>query len=150
MNAALYIIFAFLLLAVLLGIRARKGKTMNLEQWSVGGRGFGTVLIFLLSAGEIYTTFTFLGASSWAYGKGAPAFYIIAYVSLQGVIAYWMFPVIWKYAKEHHLISQSDFFVSKYKSPYLGILVAFIGVISIIPYTVLQLKGLGIIVSVAS
>jgi solute:Na+ symporter, SSS family len=150
MNTALYIIFAFLLLAIFLGIRARKGKNMDLEQWSVGGRGFGTVLLFLLSAGEIYTTFTFLGASSWAYGKGAPAFYIIAYVSLQSVLCYWIFPVIWKYAKEHHLISQSDFFVSKYKSPYLGILVAFIGVISIIPYIVLQLKGLGIIVSVAS
>lgn len=32
---------------------------MNLEQWSVGGRGFGTIFVFLLMAGEIYTTFTF-------------------------------------------------------------------------------------------
>ncbi len=47
---------------------------MNLEQWTVGGRGFGTVFVFLLMAGEIYTTFTFLGGSGWAYGKGGPAF----------------------------------------------------------------------------
>ena len=82
MNAAIFIIFGFLLFAIYLGIQARKGKNMDLEQWSVGGRGFGTIFVFLLMAGETYTTFTFLGASSWAYGKGGPAFYIIAYLSL--------------------------------------------------------------------
>lgn len=74
MNAALIIIFGVLLLSIFLGIRAQKGKDMNLEQWTVGGRGFGTVFVFLLMAGEIYTTFTFLGGSGWAYGKGGPAF----------------------------------------------------------------------------
>ncbi len=70
MNLALLIIFAFLALAIYLGIRARRGKDMDLEEWSVGGRGFGTIFVFLLLAGEIYTTFTFLGASGWAYGGG--------------------------------------------------------------------------------
>lgn len=82
MNTALIIIFGFLLLAIYLGIRATRGKKMDLEQWSVGGRGFGTVFVFFLMAGEIYTTFTFLGGSAWAYGKGGPAFYILAYISL--------------------------------------------------------------------
>lgn len=150
MNAAIYIIFGFLLFSIFLGIQARKGKSMDLEQWSVGGRGFGTIFVFLLMAGETYTTFTFLGASSWAYGKGGPSLYIIAYLSLIYAFSYWMYPAIWKYAKEHNLMSQSDFFVSKYKSPFLGILVALIGVISMVPYIVLQLKGLGIIVSEAS
>ncbi len=57
MNAALVIIFGFLALALLLGILARRGQDMDLEQWTVGGRGFGTVFVFLLLAGEIYTTF---------------------------------------------------------------------------------------------
>jgi solute:Na+ symporter, SSS family len=47
-------------------------------------------------------------------------------------------------------MSQSDFFVSKYKSPYLGVLVALVDIIAVIPIIVLQLKGLGIIVSKAS
>ncbi len=63
MSAALAIIFGSMLLALLLGLRARRGRDMNLEQWSVGGRGFGTIFVFLLLAGEIYTTFTFLGAA---------------------------------------------------------------------------------------
>ena len=38
MNSALVIIFAVILLALLLGLRASRGRDMNLEQWSVGGR----------------------------------------------------------------------------------------------------------------
>ena len=150
MNIALIIIFIFLLLSLYFGIRAQRGKDMNMEQWTVGGRGFGSVFIFLLVAGEIYTTFTFLGGSGWAYSKGAPSYYVLSYISLAYVISYWLLPPIWRYAKEHRLVSQSDFFVSKYNSPVLGILVAAVGVIAIIPYLVLQFKGLGIIVSEAS
>ncbi|MFY0545960.1 sodium:solute symporter family protein [Brevibacillus sp. H7] len=150
MNAALLIIFAFLALSLFFGILAQKGKDMNMEQWTVGGRGFGTVFIFLLVAGEIYTTFTFLGGSGWAYSKGAPSYYVLSYIALAYVLSYWLLPPIWRYAKEHRLVSQSDFFVAKYQSPYLGILVSIVGVLAIIPYLVLQFKGLGIIVSEAS
>lgn len=142
MSISLIIIFGFLGLSLFLGIRAQRGKDMNMEQWSVGGRGFGTIFIFLLVAGEIYTTFTFLGGSGWAYSKGAPAYYVISYIALAYVLSYWLLPPIWRYAKEHKLVSQSDFFVSKYKSPYLGILVSTVGVLAIIPYLVLQFKGM--------
>ncbi|MFY2249379.1 sodium:solute symporter [Priestia aryabhattai] len=150
MNSALIIILLFLVAAIFLGIRSTKGKDMNLEQWTVGGRGFGAILVFVLMAGEIYTTFSFLGGSGWAYGKGAPALYVLIYISLSYVLSYWLLPVIWKYARDHKLVSQPDFFVSKYKSPYLGVLVAAVGVIAVIPVIVVQLKGLGIIVSQAS
>jgi solute:Na+ symporter, SSS family len=150
MNISLIIIFAFLLFSIYLGIRARKGKSMDLEQWTVGGRGFGAIFVFLLMAGEIYTTFTFLGGSGWAYGKGGPTFYITAYGCLAYIMSYWLLPKIWRYAKEHRLLSQPDFFVSKYNSKALGLLVSVVGVVALIPYMILQLKGLGSIVSEAS
>lgn len=150
MSSALVIIAFTLLLALWLGVRARRGRAMSLEQWSVGGRGFGTVFVFLLMAGEIYTTFTFLGGSGWAYGKGAPAFYILCYGALAYAMSYFLLPAIWRYAKEHALVSQADFFVSKYRSPGLGVLVSLVSVVAMVPYLVLQLKGLGIIVSEAS
>ena len=150
MNAALPIIFAFLALSIFLGVRARRGKDMDLEQWSVGGRGFGTVFIFLLLAGEIYTTFTFLGASGWAYGRGGPTFYILSYGALAYVISYWLLPAVWRYAKKNRLHSQSDFFVSKYESTALGVLISLVTVLAMVPYIAVQFQGLGIIVSEAS
>ena len=150
MNPALLVLLAFLLLALSLGVWARRGHTMSLEQWTVGGRGFGTVFVLLLMAGEIYTTFTFLGASGWAYGRGAPAFYILCYGTLAYVLSYFLLPAVWRYGIEHRLHSQADFLAHKFGSRALGVLVALVGVTAMIPYLVLQLKGLGIIVSETS
>lgn len=137
-------------MALALGLVARRGHTMDLEQWAVGGRGFGAILVFLLMAGEIYTTFTFLGGSGWAYGRGAPAFYILGYGALAYSLSYFLLPVIWRYGTRNHLHSQADFFTLKYRSKALGVLVSLVSVAAIVPYLVLQLKGLGIIVSETS
>ena len=150
MNAALIITGAAFAAALGLGLRARSGRQMGLEQWTVGGRGFGTALVFLLMAGEIYTTFTFLGGSGIAYGKGGPAYYILCYLTLGYVTSYWLLPPVWRYAKERGLYTQPDFFAAKYDSPALGMLVALVGIVALVPYLVLQFKGLGIIVSTAS
>jgi len=150
MSPALLVLGLFLALSFALGLMARRGRDMNLEQWTVGGRGFGALFVFLLMAGEIYTTFTFLGGSGWAYGRGAPAFYILCYGAIAYSISYFLLPVVWRYATEHRLHSQADFFVAKYRSPALGVLAALVSVAAIVPYLVLQLKGLGIIVSESS
>jgi SSS family solute:Na+ symporter len=150
MNIALILIALSAVGALVLGMSARSGHKMKLEEWTVGGRGFGAVLVFLLLAGEIYTTFTFLGASGYAYGLGAPAYYILAYGTLAYVISYFMLPPVWAYARRLHLVTQPDFFAAKYDSPALGVLVALVGVVALVPYLVLQFTGLGIIVQVAS
>ena len=73
MNVALAIIIACVALAIGLGLRARRGHDMDLEGWSVGNRGFGSIFVFLLMAGEIYSTFTFLGGAGFVYGSGGAA-----------------------------------------------------------------------------
>ncbi|XYD10350.1 sodium:solute symporter [Methylobacterium sp. NMS12] len=150
MSVALVIVAAGFALAIGLGLYARVGREMGLEQWTVGGRGFGTALVFLLMAGEIYTTFTFLGGSGIAYGKGGPAYYILCYLTLAYVTSYWLLPPVWRYAKQNNLYTQPDFFARKYGSRALGMLVALVGIVALVPYLVLQFKGLGIIVSTAS
>lgn len=150
MNTALLIILATILLSAAVGVYAGRKVRMNLENWTVGGRRFGVLLIWLLMAGEIYTTFTFLGASGWAYSRGAPTFYILIYGTLAYTVSFFILPAIWKVGKRHGLHTQPDFFIHRYQSRSLGVLVAAIGVLSILPYLQLQLAGLGLIVEVAS
>jgi SSS family solute:Na+ symporter len=149
MNGALIGIAGTVILALGLGFLARRGRQMGLEQWTVAGRSFGAPLVFLLMAGEIYTTFTFLGGSGFAYGRGGPAYYILCYATLAYVMSYFLLPPIWRYARDNGLYSQPDFFIRKYDSPALGILVSLVGIVALIPYLVLQFKGLGIIVEIA-
>jgi SSS family solute:Na+ symporter len=150
LSPALVVLAACFAAAFGLGLLARRGRSMSLEQWSVGGRGFGALFVFLLMAGEIYTTFTFLGGSGWAYGRGAPAFYILGYGALAFSLSYFLLPAIWRYATEHGLHSQADWFAHRYASPALGVVVSLVTLAAMTFYLVLQLKGLGIIVSETS
>jgi SSS family solute:Na+ symporter len=143
-------ICAIVALGAAIGILAGARRKMDLEQWTVGGRGFGAVLMYLLMAGEVYTTFAFLGASGWAYSRGGPTLYVMAYLTLAYVISFFILPEIWKTGRRHGMQTQSDFFSFRYGNKYLAGLVCIVGIVSFIPYLQLQLTGLGIIVSVAS
>jgi solute:Na+ symporter, SSS family len=147
---ALSTIFAIIALGAAIGFLAGVRRKMDLEQWTVGGRGFGGLLIYLLMAGEVYTTFSFLGASGWAYSRGGPTLYILAYITLMYVVTFFLAPDLWKIARKHGLQTQPDFFHLRYENKYLAALVAAAGVAFLIPYFQLQLTGLGIIVSIAS
>ena len=153
MNAALV---ALVIMSVIVGAGSIVGfyagarYKMDLEQWAVAGRGFGVVLVWLLMAGEVYTTFSFLGASGWAYSRGGPALYILAYMTLAYVISFYVLPPLWEAGRAHKLQTESDFFEKRYDSKSLAVLVSIIGVVFIVPYLQLQLAGFGIIVAVAS
>src|SRR5215469_3170263 len=119
------------------------------QEYIVGGRGFGAVFLWVLLAGEIYTSFTFLGASGWAYNFGAPAFYIMAYGTVGYILGYFLLPRVWKLAKENNLLTQPDFFVARFNSKPLATLAAVIQVFAVIPYVTLQIAALQIFLTIA-
>jgi solute:Na+ symporter, SSS family len=133
-----------------IGFYAGVRRKMDLEQWIVGDRGFGMLLVWLLMAGEVYTTFTFLGASGWAYSKGGPVLYILGYQPLMYVVSFFILPQVWEVGRKYGMQTQADFFQVRYNNKYLAAFVALVGVVFIIPYLQLQLMGLGMIVEVAS
>jgi solute:Na+ symporter, SSS family len=147
---SLLVISGIVSFGAFIGFYAGKRYKMDLEQWTVGGRGFGLILVWLLMAGEVYTTFTFLGASGWAYSKGAPVLYILGYQPLIYVVSFYILPQMWHVGHKHKLQTQADFFRFRYGSKSLEALVSLMGVIFILPYLQLQLTGLGIIMEVAS
>ncbi|MBM3311504.1 MAG: sodium:solute symporter family protein [Candidatus Aminicenantes bacterium] len=150
MTPALAIIVAVVLVAAFVGFWAGRRVPMNLENWTVGGRRFGLLLMWFLMAGEVYTTFTFLGASGWAYARGAPTYYILIYGTLAYTVSFFLLPELWRRGKRFGLHTQPDFFIQAFGSRALGVFVALVGVASILPYLQLQLAGLGLIVEVSS
>jgi len=147
---ALLVISTIVSLGAFIGFYAGKRHKMDLEQWTVGGRGFGLILVWLLMAGEVYTTFTFLGVSGWAYSKGGPVLYILGYQPLIYVVSFYILPQMWQVGQKYKLQTQADFFRVRYASKSLEAVVSLMGVIFILPYLQLQLTGLGIIMEIAS
>jgi solute:Na+ symporter, SSS family len=147
---ALGLIIGIVGVGAAVGFLAGARRKMDLEQWTVGGRGFGVVLVFLLMAGEVYTTFSFLGASGWAYSRGGPTLYVLAYLTLAYVVSFFILPPLWEAGRQYRLQTQPDFFKARYENKYLAGFVCVLGMLSLIPYLQLQLTGVGIIVSTAS
>src|SRR6202451_1069692 len=106
--------FVIVAIGVAIGFLAGVHRKMALEQWTVGGRGFGSLLVFLLMAGEVYTTFAFLGASGWAYSRGGPPLYVLSYLTLAYVVSFFVLPPIWDFGRRHGLQTNSDFFAVRY------------------------------------
>src|SRR5579862_1009155 len=98
---ALTTIFALVALGAAIGFLAGVHRKMDLEQWAVGGRGFGAFLIYLLMAGEVYTTFSFLGASGWAYSRGGPTLYVLANLTLAYVVSFFLLPQLWEVGRKY-------------------------------------------------
>ncbi|MGY0024279.1 sodium:solute symporter family protein [Streptomyces sp. YJ-C3] len=143
---------AFMVVTLALGLLAvrGKGKGGGLAEWSVGGRSLGAVFIWVLMAGEGYTSFSYLGAAGWGYTFGAPVLYVVAYMSCGYAVGYVVGPMLWAYARRHGLVSITDMIAHRYRRPWLGAAVAVLVTVFLLPYIQLQITGMGVVVSTIS
>ncbi|MFI6873054.1 sodium:solute symporter [Streptomyces sp. NPDC050400] len=142
----------FMVVTVALGLLAVRGKGRGggLAEWSVGGRSLGAVFIWVLMAGEGYTSFSYLGAAGWGYNYGAPVLYVVAYMSCGYAVGYVVGPMLWAYARRHGLVSITDMVAHRYRRPWLGAAVAVLVTVFLLPYIQLQITGMGVVVSTIS
>ncbi|WP_406277722.1 sodium:solute symporter [Embleya sp. NBC_00896] len=150
MSTTLAVSVVGMLLIAGLGVLGRRKPAANLEEWTVGGRRFGAVTTWFLQAGEVYTTFTFLGLAGLAYASGVGVVYALPYLPLAYVGMYVVAPLVWRIGKERGYLTQGDFFADRYGSRALGTLTAVLGVVFLLPYLQLQITGLGLVVELAT
>ncbi|MET8212391.1 sodium:solute symporter family protein [Streptomyces sp. NPDC005373] len=132
---------------ILIGVLSARGRSKGLAEWSVSSRGLGVMFIWLLMAGETYTSFSFLGTAGWSYSFGAPILYLVAYLTVGFAVAYIVGPALWTYASRHSLISIADIAEFRFRSRPLGILVAVVGTVFLVPYIQVQIQGMGVVVN---
>jgi solute:Na+ symporter, SSS family len=149
MTTTLVVTLAGIVLIAVLGFVGRH-RAGDLSEWTVAGHGFGAFTMWFLQAGEVFTTFTFLGMAGLAFTGGVAALYALPYVPLAYVGLYFLGPVIWRRAREHGHLTQADFLADHYDSRLFGRLTAVFGVVFLIPYLQLQITGLGLAVRLAT
>lgn len=150
MSATLYVTLAGIVVIALLGFLGRRSRAADLSEWTVAGRRFGATTMWFLQAGEVFTTFTFLGMAGLAFTGGVAALYALPYIPLAYVGLYFLGPLIWHRAKERGHLTQADFLADFFDSRLLGALTAAFGVIFLLPYLQLQITGLGLAVQLAT
>ena len=81
------ILFAFITWLGFAASKWRKDDLDLLHEWGLGGRRFGTIVVWFLVGGDLYTAYTFIAVPALAFGAGAVAFFAVPYT----IVAYPIF-----------------------------------------------------------
>jgi solute:Na+ symporter, SSS family len=120
----------------------RANDPLHLNEWGLGGRGFGSFISWFLLGGDIYTAYTFIAVPALVYATGAAGFYALSYSIMTFPIVFIFIPRLWSVCRAHNYVTPADFIRGRYGSRGLGLAVAFTGILSIMPYIALQLIGI--------
>jgi len=142
---------AYLAAVLVIGLRARNtGTSSTLEGYVAGGRSIGLFVLFFIMGAEIFSAFAFLGGPGWTYGKGAPGYYLMAYLGL-GLLPWWVLgPRAARLGRRHGYLTQADLMSDRYSSRALSAVVAVVSIGAFIPYLTIQITGAGILFEAAT
>lgn len=144
------ITLAYLVMVLWVGLRARGQSSSSLEGYVAGGRHVGVVILFFILGAEIFSAFAFLGTPGWSYQHGAPAFYILAYLSLVPITIWTLGPRVASLGRRKGYLTQGDMIADHYRSKPLGMLAGVIGVVALVPYLTIQIAGAGLLFQAAT
>src|SRR6202163_2027220 len=150
MNWTAIIVFILLFGSVtVLGFFAaywRRGDLDVLHEWGLWGRRFGTIVIWFLLGGDVYTAYTFIAVPALVFGAGAIGFFALPYTIIVYPLVFLILPRMWSVAHKHHYITAGDFVQGRYGDRWLALAVAITGIIATMPYIALQLLGLQVVI----
>jgi len=126
----------------------RASDMMHLDQWGLGGRGFGTFITWFLLGGDLYTAYTFIAVPALVFGSGSIGFFAVAYTIMVFPIALIFLPRLWSISRVHGYVTPADFIRGRYGSRGLALAAAFTGILALMPYIALQLVGIDAVLQV--
>ena len=147
------IVLVLFLIVTLTGFAAARWRRaedmMHLNEWGLGGRGFGTFVAWFLLGGDLYTAYTFIAVPAAVFGAGAvTGFFAVSYTTIVFPIALIFLPRLWSIARAHNYVTPADFVRGRYGSRGLSLAIAFTGILALMPYIALQLVGIQAVLTV--
>ena len=150
MNWAAIIVFVLLFGGVtvlgFLAARWRRGDLDLLNEWGLAGRRLGTIVIWFLLGGDVYTAYTFIAVPALVFGAGAIGFFALPYTVIVYPLVFLILPRMWSIAHKHNYITAGDFVEGRYGNKWLALAVAVTGIVATMPYIALQLVGLEVVI----
>ena len=144
-------LFFFLLVTVLgfVAARWRRAADMgSLDEWGLGGRGFGTFIAWFLIGGDLYTAYTFIAVPALLYAGSAIGFFAVPYTIVVYPLIFLFLPRLWSVSHRHGYVTPADFVEGRYDSRPLALAVALTGILATMPYIALQLVGIEVVLEV--
>jgi solute:Na+ symporter, SSS family len=151
-GVAFIIVVESFLIVTLIGLAAAKWRPAedprHLNEWGLGGRGFGTFISWFLLGGDLYTAYTFIAVPALVYATGAAGFYALSYVVMVFPIMFLFAPRLWSVARARGYVTPAEFARGRYGSQGLMLAVTVTGILATMPYIALQLIGIEAVLTV--
>jgi len=145
MDATLiYLVIAlYFIVATLVAIYARRGMGKGLAEFFLANRAVGGLVAALTYSATTYSAFMMVGLAGLTYtgGVGAWGFELI-YLSGLVLVAFFG-PRFWLAGKKFNFITPTEMLGYRYQSKALAVVAALAAILFLIPYSAVQLMGIG-------
>ncbi|SFA54591.1 solute:Na+ symporter, SSS family [Paracoccus halophilus] len=140
-------IAAYVVISVLVAILSRAGKSATMSDYFLGGRSMGGVVSALSYSATTYSAFMMVGLAGLTYkgGVGALGFEIVYFAGVSLVAVFG--PRFWAAGRKFGFVTPSEMLGTRYGSRHVAIAAAVVSCIFLIPYSAVQLSGVGYLVS---
>ena len=153
---ALTVVIVIFVAVAVLGFAAarwRRGSApaglKSLDEWGLGGRGFGGWVTWFLLGGDLYTAYTFIAVPAAMWSTGAVSgFFAVPYTVVLYPIVFLLMARLWSVSHRHGFVTPADFIGGRYGSRALSLVVAITGIVATMPYIALQLVGIKAVLTV--
>ncbi|AWS00705.2 sodium:solute symporter family protein [Metallosphaera hakonensis] len=136
------ILFAIFAVLGFWASRFRRGDLSRIDEWGLGGRRLGWLLVWFLMGADLFTAYTFIAVPSSMLTVGSLYFFAVPYVAWGFAVALLTMPRLWTVSRNKGYVTASDFVKDRFDSKWLAIAVALTGVVAELPYIALQIVGM--------
>ncbi|WP_068677440.1 sodium:solute symporter family protein [Oceanobacillus sp. Castelsardo] len=133
----------YVTIAIVIAFLSRTGKQNNMNSYFLGDRKMNGFVSALSYSATTYSAFMLVGLAGLTYngGVGALGFELI-YLMGVSLVAFFG-PRFWKVGKKFGYVTPSEMLGDRYDSKAVAIIVAISNCIFLIPYSAVQLSGVG-------
>ncbi|WOI57972.1 sodium:solute symporter family protein [Palleronia sp. LCG004] len=127
--------------------RSAAGPLSSMSDYFLGGRTMGGVVSALSYSATTYSAFMMVGLAGLTYrgGVGALGFEIVYFAGVSLVAVFG--PRFWRVGRRFGFVTPSEMLGHRYGSPALAVVSGLLALVFLIPYSAVQLSGVGYLLS---
>lgn len=137
----------YVVLSLAVAWLSRSGPATSMSGYFLGDRGMGGIVSALSYSATTYSAFMMVGLAGLTYrgGVGALGFEIVYFAGVTLVAIFG--PRFWRAGKRHGVVTPYEMLAVRYGSKWVAILAGLTSLVFLIPYSAVQLSGVGYLLS---
>ncbi|MCD6363633.1 MAG: sodium:solute symporter family protein [Synergistetes bacterium] len=139
------VVGSYMAVVLAIGFIGYKRTKATAEDYYLGSRGLGTIVLSGTLIATYASLWTFLGAVGGNYRAGLSFVSMMLLWNLTWPLMVWFIGTkVWLLGKKYGYITYSELINDYYESKWLGIIASIMGILALLPYISVQLMGGGI------